>query len=131
MKSPLLPYTRADSISLAVQTQDWFTPVDLRNAYFHVSIAPEQTLFKICLPRTGFPVQFLLTWAHTWTRLIDFSQIMSIATDCIFIKLNLAQRDQALNEEDRELCAALSYGFSEVVHYDYGMVRNGSILLFQ
>lgn len=56
---------------------------------------------------------------------------MSIATDCIFIKLNLAQRDQALNEEDRELCAALSYGFSEVVHYDYGMVRNGSILLFQ
>ncbi len=41
-----------------IQPQDWFAAIDLKDAYFHVSILPRtQTISTVCVRRSGMAVQ--------------------------------------------------------------------------
>ncbi len=41
-----------------IQPQDWFAAIDLKDAYFHVSILPAtQTVSTVCVRRSGMAVQ--------------------------------------------------------------------------
>ncbi len=40
-----------------IQPQDWFAAIDLKDAYFHVSILPRQTVSTVCVRRSGMAVQ--------------------------------------------------------------------------
>lgn len=45
-KSLLFRMLKLADVILVVQTQFWFTPVELRNTYFHVSFTPEHRRFS-------------------------------------------------------------------------------------
>ncbi len=53
-KLPLLTHRR---MIKCIQPQDWFAAIDLKDAYFHVSILPRRTVSTVCVRRSGMAVQ--------------------------------------------------------------------------
>ncbi|KAI2657222.1 Transposon Ty3-G Gag-Pol polyprotein [Labeo rohita] len=47
-------------ILTCVRVQDWFVAIDLKDAYFHVSILPRQAIPAICLQRSAYQYKVLL-----------------------------------------------------------------------